>query len=336
MRKVQVRKLPIKVRLLVLPVLAVAAVAALATAAVPPPNIDRAVAAQRALAQRQPTAEVWNDLGNLLELAGRDDEAREAYEKALALDPKLVSAHYNLGLLLRQAGEERPAMKHFREVVELAPRDAWAWFQVGSLNEARGAERAAVDAYARAFALDPRLSFGDVNPQVIESKLTTQSLLRAQKERPAGADAPRAYEDPRHIAQLLLPQPPPAGAAPAATPTPGELATAPPAPATVTRPGVPADQRTVGPQDIRAGSKVGGVTQPGQGRGAAQPPPNPAYSDLLRQQLELQQEQQRQIEEEGGAGAGAPVEPAPEGIYVPGVRSSGQLGQKIEDWRPSS
>ncbi|HET9765743.1 MAG TPA: tetratricopeptide repeat protein [Thermoanaerobaculia bacterium] len=331
MRNLRVRKLPMKIRLLVLPVLAVAAVAALATAAVPPPNVDRAVAAQRALAERQPTAEVWNDLGNLLELAGHDAEAREAYEKALALDPKLVSAHYNLGLLLRQAGEERDAMKHFRDVVELAPDDAWGWFQVGSLDEARGAEKAAVDAYARAFALDPRLSFGDVNPQVIDSKLTTESLLRAQEERPAGADAARAYEDPRHIAKLLLPQPPPPGSAPAATPTP-EVATAPPAPAKAARPGVPAaDPRTLGPQDIRAGSKVGGVTQPGQGRNP-QPPPNPAYSDLLRQQLELQQEQQRQMEEDGGADA--PVEAAPEGIYVPGVRSSGQLGQAIQDWRP--
>ena len=42
---------------------------------------------------------------------------------------------------------------------------------------------------------------------------------------------------------------------------------------------------------------------------------------------------QRQNEEEGGADA--PVEATPEGIYVPGVRSSGQLGQKIDDWRPN-
>ena len=64
------RKLPMKIRLLVLPVVAAIALAALATAAVPPPNVDRAIAAQRALAQKQPTAEVWNDLGNLLQLAG--------------------------------------------------------------------------------------------------------------------------------------------------------------------------------------------------------------------------------------------------------------------------
>jgi len=316
-----------KIRLLVLPVVAAVALAALAAAAVPPPTVDRAIAAQRALAQRQPTAEVWNDLGNLLQLAGHEAEAREAYEHALSLDAKLVSAHYNLGLVLRQAGEEGKARDHFREVVELAPNDAWGWFQLGALHEARGAQRAAVDAYARAYALDPRLSFGDVNPQVIDSKLTTESLLRAQRERPAATEAPRAYEDPRHIAKLLLPQPPP-GATPGATPAPAgpEVAGA---PATAGQPAAGADQR-VGPEDIRAGNQVGGVVKPGQDRAMPQQPGLSNYSDLLRQQLELQQEQQRQLEE-----GGAPPEATPEGVYVPGVRSSGQLSLTLEEWQPS-
>ena len=323
------RKLPMKIRLVALPLIALGAIAALAAAATPPPNIERAIAAQRLLTQKQPTAEVWNDLGNLLQLASHDAEAREAYEHALSLDAKLVSAHYNLGLLLRQAGEERQAMDHFEEVVEIAPGDAWGWFQLGALREARGAQKAAVDAYARSYALDPRLSFSDVNPQVIDSKLTTESLLRAKDERPAGSAAPRAYEDPRHIARLLLPQTPAGtapGATPGATPVP-EVAAAPPT--TTTQPNAPA---TLGPQDIRTGSQVGGLTRPGQGTGRpSQPPPNPAYSDLLRQQLELQQEQQRQLEE-GGA---APSEATPEGVYVPGVRSSGQLSLTLEEWQPS-
>ncbi|HXT20901.1 MAG TPA: tetratricopeptide repeat protein, partial [Thermoanaerobaculia bacterium] len=307
-----------------------AAIAALAAAAVPPPNLERAVAAQRALAQKQPTAEVWNDLGNLLQLGGHNDEARAAYEQALQRDPKLVSAHYNLGLLLRQAGEERQAAKHFEEVVELEPGHAWGWFQLAALAEARGSDRTAVDAYARAYALDPRLSFSDVNPQVIDSKLTTEALLRAEKERPAATEAPRAYEDPGHIAKLLLPGVP----APAATPSPaaGEPAVA-AAPATSGTPGtpkLPADQHVLSPQDLRAGgagNQAGGVTATGPGGQPRQPQPSPAYSDLLRQQLELQQEQQRQLE------GGEPAQDAPEGVYVPGVRSSGQVSQTIEEWR---
>ncbi len=320
------RKLVRHPLLLVLPF---AGLLALAAAAVPPPNIERALAAQRALAQKEPSAEVWNDLGNLLQLAGRNEEAREAYEKALERDAKLVSAHYNLGLLQRGAGNERQAVGHFEEVVELEPAHAWGWFQLGALREARGAGKAAVDAYARAYALDARLSFGDVNPQVIDSKLTTEALLRAQKVRPPAAEAPRVYEDPRHIAKLLLPQPP--AAAPGATPAPpapGEPAVA-AVPGQPGAPKLPADQRVLTPQDLRSGSQAGGVTASGPGGqpGRPQPQPNPAYSDLLRQQLEFQQEQQRQMEE-GGA-----VEATPEGVYVPGVRSSGQISQTIEEWR---
>ncbi|HEV8631437.1 MAG TPA: tetratricopeptide repeat protein [Thermoanaerobaculia bacterium] len=296
-----------------------------AVAAVPPPNIDRALAAQRALVQHQPTAERWNDLGNLLQVAGKVAEARAAYERALALDAKLVSAHYNLGLLLRQASKDHDAMEQFRQAVDLAPADAWAWFQIGSLHEAHGSEGPAVRAYARAFALDPRLSFADVNPQVIESKLVTQSLLQAQKEVPKASEAPRDYEDPRHIASLLLPQPPPA-ASPAATPG------APPPAATVTAPRLPADQRVLRPQDLRPGSQVGGVAGGGNGRPGATSisPDTPGYSELLRQQLELQQQQQQELE--GGGGEGG-MEPPPVGIYVPGTRSSGQLDQRLDQLR---
>jgi methyl-accepting chemotaxis protein len=88
--------------------------------AVPPPNLERAIAAQRSLVQKQPTAERWNDLGNLLQLGSHDEEARQAYEKALALDGKLATAHYNLALLLAQSGSGRQAMGHLREVTDLA------------------------------------------------------------------------------------------------------------------------------------------------------------------------------------------------------------------------
>jgi tetratricopeptide (TPR) repeat protein len=300
-------------KLLIVPV--VVTLVALAAAALPPPNLDRALAAQRALVERQPTAERWNDLGNLLQLAGDDAVAREAYEKALALDSTLASSHYNLGLLLRQAGEANRAQDHFREVVELEPTNAWGWFQVGALHEARGSTSAAVRAYARAFAIDPRLSFTDVNPQVIDSKLTTQALLQARRELPAASEAARAYEDPRHIAKLLLPQQPPAGSAP--TPAAGE----PPVAGTGVAPGMN-EPRVLRPEDLPAGSRVGTATGIGPDATGRPGTESPGYSELLRQQLELQQmEEQQRMDEEG-------EQP---GVYVPGVRSSAQLDQRLEE-----
>ena len=80
-----------------------------ASVALPPPNIERAVAAQRELLAQEETAERSNDLGNLLLLADDPEGARAAYERAIELDETLVSAHYNLGLLLQQLGRESSA-----------------------------------------------------------------------------------------------------------------------------------------------------------------------------------------------------------------------------------
>ena len=308
-----------------------------AGATLPPPNLDRTLAAQVALVERQPSAERYNDLGNLLVLAGRAEAARDAYEKALELDAELASAHYNLALLLQQMGENRQSLRHLRAIVDEEPGHARAWFQIGTLHERSGAEDPAVRAFARAYLLDPRLSFADENPQVLDSELTTKALLAAQSELSAADDAPRDYEEPRRIAGLLLPSAPPDSGAPAGPEAPAgeETAAAPPASSVMpVVPGVAAnplaatsESRVVGPQDIRAGSRVGGVTTaPGiQGSVTHLPAgnPNADYGELLRQRL-MQQEETRRREEAQG-------DTARPGFYVPGPRSTGQLEQRLEE-----
>lgn len=178
----------------------------------PSADLERAIAAQRALLEgdrANPSA--WNDLGNLLQLHGDTDGARRAYEEALALDPDLVSAHYNLALLLQAEGSSLEALHHFREAVAADPGHAWSHYQMGRLYARQGERAAATRAYARAFAIDPRLSFPDVNPHVLDNPLLTQALLQASKIELAtdSSSAPRRYEDPGRITGLLLPAPAP-------------------------------------------------------------------------------------------------------------------------------
>jgi Tfp pilus assembly protein PilF len=329
-----------------------------ASVALPPPNIERAVAAQRELLAQDETPERSNDLGNLLLLAEDPEGARAAYERAIELDETVVSAHYNLGLLLQQLGRERTALRHLREVVELAPEHAQAWFQIGVLHEAAGAEGPAVRAYARAYLLDPRLSFSDVNPQVLDSRLTTRALLEAQEGLSTAAEAPLAYAEPRRIAGLLLPALPEgasegAAPAPAATPEPATAAApdpaaiAPPAqpqsrrPAPILPPGMelhPTGQaRVLGPQDLEPGSRVGEVTGGGARGTVTHLPADPEstdYSELLRQRL-LQQQQDQGYQEAPEdevyvEGEEAP-EVLPDGTFVPSPRSTGQLEYHLED-----
>lgn len=176
------------------------------TAASPPPNLDRALQAQLELARQRPTdAGVFNDLGNLLRLAGRMSEAEEAYRRSLELDAEKVSAHYNLALLLARGGDVGGAVSELERVVELDPEHAWAQYQLGALLESKGAEAQALKAYVRAFSLNPELAFPEVNPQVIDNRLLTEALLLAHRTAPTSLQAPNAYEDPSRIAHLLVP-----------------------------------------------------------------------------------------------------------------------------------
>lgn len=52
------------------------------------------------------------NLAVLLEDLGRDADAIASYREALALDPRLADAHYNLALLYERGGRPRDALKH--------------------------------------------------------------------------------------------------------------------------------------------------------------------------------------------------------------------------------
>jgi tetratricopeptide (TPR) repeat protein len=189
-----------------LPLLFAASLALAGAAAVPPANLSKAIDAQRSLVAEHPQdAADYNDLGNLLVLAGQTADAEAAYRKAIELAPDTTPAHFNLGLLLEQRGAAKEALKELRKAVQIKPDNAWACYQIGTLYEARGEDAQAVAWYSRAFALDPQLAFPEVNPAIIDSRLVTESLLRSYRAAPDKPMAPRAYEAPGRIAALLVP-----------------------------------------------------------------------------------------------------------------------------------
>lgn len=187
---------------------ALTAVVAIATLAAAPPNLTKALEAQRHLAAERPQdAAVLNDLGNLLMLVPSPTEAEAAYRKAIELDPNKASALFNLGLLLQQRGDIRDAYDLYERAVKADPNHAWAHYQIGTIQEVRGQTAKAVDSYARAFALDPQLAFPEVNPHIVDNKLVTQAMLRAYKSDYAPPQAPKMYDDASRIASLLVPPP---------------------------------------------------------------------------------------------------------------------------------
>jgi tetratricopeptide (TPR) repeat protein len=132
-------------------------------------DFDVARLAQRAapLARRQAAAareveddfdaDDWFELGLELEVSA-PEEARDAYRRALELDPHHADARVNLGRLLVESDRAEEAETHFRAVVADHPDHATAWFNLGIALEDRRRPNDAVKAYERAIAADRRLA----------------------------------------------------------------------------------------------------------------------------------------------------------------------------------
>ena len=308
-----------------------AVVAVVAAVAAGPPNLGKAIEAQRRLATERPQdAGVFNDLGNLLLLANRPKEAEEAYRQAVELAPERVSALFNLGLVLQQRGELREAMDLYERVLKIQPEHAWAHYQVGTIQERRGNESRAVEEYAQAFALDPQLAFPEINPHVVENRLVTEAMLRAYREGYAVPGAPPVYEEPGRIARLLVPPPqqqqPAEAVAGAAQQQPGQAQ--PPVPAQ--RPGAPGStvlrEQDLDRRNVGQATPQGSVRRPPAYPGNPQQM-NPSVPRGLRQ-WERPDPNVQEIDPEGRPGT--VITPPPGGVYYrPGIQSTGRLNVQV-------
>lgn len=121
------------------------------------------------------SADEWYEAGCSLE-ASSPEEAREAYERALELDPYVADAHVNLGRLLHVAGELGRAEPHYREAARLDPDDPTPHFNLGVLLEEAKRRDEAVHAYRQAILRDP--DFADAHCNL---GLLLESLGRRQE-----------------------------------------------------------------------------------------------------------------------------------------------------------
>lgn len=189
----------------ILSIVLVSVTGALLAKGTAPPNLEKALWAQLELHRQQPNnPDIANDLGNLLVLAGKPQEAEAAYRIAVENSGDNPTPTYNLGLLLQQQGRSNDALKAFAEVLSQDSNNAWAKYQIGAVHEALGDKSRAIKAYSEAFVIDPDLASASVNPQVIESKLTVEAMLMGFRKAAQQPLAPKSYDDPRRIANLLI------------------------------------------------------------------------------------------------------------------------------------
>ena len=108
------------------------------------------------------TAEQWFDIACELEESS-PKRAREAYAKAIELDPACADAHLNLGRLEHEAGELGKAEALYRRAVQCDPKDPIPHFNLGVLLEDRERPDEAAAAYHQAIVRDPAMADAHYN-----------------------------------------------------------------------------------------------------------------------------------------------------------------------------
>lgn len=116
---------------------------------------DQAIATwQRYIRATNDQATGYSNLGYACEIAGRRDEAENAYRQAIAIDPKNQPARVNYGLMLARRGDFPAATEHLSAV--LTP--AQVHYNLGSVHELQKRPTEARLEYRRALELDPTLT----------------------------------------------------------------------------------------------------------------------------------------------------------------------------------
>lgn len=141
----------------------------------------------------QPNSAIaYNILGTTLERFAEFDEARKAFEQAVAHDPHMIDAHINLAMCLAESGDMKDAAGHLTTAIRLRPTgisaarahyllakiyedqdskraidelvtsaklnpgDEQTWLELGGMRDAVGDQPGALAAFLHAVALTPR------------------------------------------------------------------------------------------------------------------------------------------------------------------------------------
>ena len=113
---------------------------------------------------KRPELNAWELFESALILEASDPAAAfQAYNKALAQDPNLTDAHVNLGRLLQLAGRTDDAIEHYVASIRAGTPDPTAAFNLGTALEELGRWREAIAAYQQAIETDARFADAHFN-----------------------------------------------------------------------------------------------------------------------------------------------------------------------------
>lgn len=98
----------------------------------------------------------WTILGNAHEELDEDDEARAAYDRALARNPRRVQAICGLGVLHRKRGDDDAAMQAYLRALDIDPRSGQAYSSMAIVALRLNRDAEALEYAKEGYELDKR------------------------------------------------------------------------------------------------------------------------------------------------------------------------------------
>lgn len=96
-------------------------------------NDEAAQAYKQAITAKPEVPAYYNNMGNVLARAGKIDDARAAYTKSAELDPtNAAGAWRNFGISLYNAGRLKESVEPLKKSTELDPKSAQTWYLLGA------------------------------------------------------------------------------------------------------------------------------------------------------------------------------------------------------------
>jgi tetratricopeptide (TPR) repeat protein len=164
---------------------------------------------QKALALKPDYPEAHNAMGALHAEQGRSEEAREAFNRALAVPTYKTPyfAHFNLGRLYEKEGNLTQAIAEYREAVNLNSQYLSAYYRMGTLLETQDRYDEALQAYRDAISVSPdnveaQYAFGRLSYDMGDLRSATAAFNRVVRLAPYSSMAVSARE---HLDQMHPP-----------------------------------------------------------------------------------------------------------------------------------
>jgi tetratricopeptide (TPR) repeat protein len=107
--------------------------------------------------------ELYTVLGNSYDELELYDEAIDAHEKAIELNPDFYEAWVNLGITYRHMGDLDQAEEHYNKALSIEPDYAELHSSIGALHIFRVEPELAIESLERATDLDPQLASAHAN-----------------------------------------------------------------------------------------------------------------------------------------------------------------------------